>query len=310
MRLTTVFSVTTLLLGSASAWNLTDTYQGSTFFDGFNFSNITDPTKGTVQYVDRATAQSSGLISVKNNVITMKADDTNVTPNGRPSIRIASKKTYNSGLFILDLTHMPTGCGTWPAYWLVGPKWPNGGEIDIIEGVNNQTNNHITLHTSANCQMDPTSSNGTGKWLTNNCAVNATGQSPNAGCSVQSSSATSYGRGFNSAQGGVYATQWKDTTGIQVWFFPRRSIPSDITSGHPNPASWGKPTADFPFSKCSSNHFSNLAITFDLDFCGVWAGAVYKSQFHCPGTCSDYVINQPKAFSEAYWNINSLKVYQ
>ena len=23
------------------------------------------------------------------------------------------------------------GCGTWPAFWLVGPNWPNGGEIDV-----------------------------------------------------------------------------------------------------------------------------------------------------------------------------------
>lgn len=56
---------------------------------------------------------------------------TNVTPNGRPSVRISSNKTYNSGLFILDVKHMPFGCGTWPAYWLVGPNWPSGGEIDV-----------------------------------------------------------------------------------------------------------------------------------------------------------------------------------
>ena len=31
---------------------------------------------------------------------------------------------------------MPTGCGTWPAYWLCGENWPYKGEIDIIEGVN------------------------------------------------------------------------------------------------------------------------------------------------------------------------------
>jgi hypothetical protein len=29
--------------------------------------------------------------------------------------------------------------GTWPAYWLCGPNWPQGGEIDIIEGVNLDT---------------------------------------------------------------------------------------------------------------------------------------------------------------------------
>lgn len=43
------------------------------------------------------------------------------------SIRISSKKTYNRGLFIADFKAMPHGCGTWPAYWSVGPGWPGGG---------------------------------------------------------------------------------------------------------------------------------------------------------------------------------------
>lgn len=51
-------------------------------------------------------------------------DSINETPQGRPSIRLTSKKSYNSGLVILDVEHMPVGCGTWPAFWMVGPKWP------------------------------------------------------------------------------------------------------------------------------------------------------------------------------------------
>jgi hypothetical protein len=27
---------------------------------------------------------------------------------------------------------MPVGCGTWPAFWMFGPDWPNGGEIDTL----------------------------------------------------------------------------------------------------------------------------------------------------------------------------------
>ena len=49
------------------------------------------------------------------------------------------------------MEHVPAGCGTWPAFWLVGPEWPTHGEIDIIEGVNMQTDVISTLHTNEGC---------------------------------------------------------------------------------------------------------------------------------------------------------------
>lgn len=115
----------------ASAWTLKSTASGSSFFDAFTFFTDSDPTHGFVKYVDKSTATSSGLISTQNNKVIIKADNSTVTPNGRPSVRIVSQASYSSGLFILDLEHMPSGCGTWPAYWMVGPDWPNNGEIDV-----------------------------------------------------------------------------------------------------------------------------------------------------------------------------------
>jgi hypothetical protein len=73
------------------------------------------------------------------NSFIMRADwYSTVSPNatGRNSIRIESRAAYGESLSILDMRHMPWGCGTWPAFWTksaAGP-WPNGGEIDIIEG--------------------------------------------------------------------------------------------------------------------------------------------------------------------------------
>ena len=35
---------------------------------------------------------------------------------GRPSVRIETKKSYQHGLFVIDIAHMSGGiCGTWPA---------------------------------------------------------------------------------------------------------------------------------------------------------------------------------------------------
>jgi hypothetical protein len=31
--------------------------------------------------------------------------------------------------------------------WMLDPNWPYGGEIDIIEGLNNNVDNLISLHT-------------------------------------------------------------------------------------------------------------------------------------------------------------------
>jgi beta-glucanase (GH16 family) len=36
----------------------------------------------------------------------------------RKSIRLEGNRRFNRGLFIVDVRHMPTGCGSWPAFWL------------------------------------------------------------------------------------------------------------------------------------------------------------------------------------------------
>jgi hypothetical protein len=71
---------------------------------------------GFVKYVDEATARQSNLInSSMTTAAQFGVDTTNKCPEGRPSVRIESKKKYNNGLIVLDLAHMPSGCGTWPA---------------------------------------------------------------------------------------------------------------------------------------------------------------------------------------------------
>jgi beta-glucanase (GH16 family) len=69
----------------------------------------------------------------------MRADSTKIVgtnDRGRDSVRISSWNAYDEAVIVLDVQHMPEGCATWPAFWTLsqaGP-WPNGGEIDIIEG--------------------------------------------------------------------------------------------------------------------------------------------------------------------------------
>ena len=84
------------------------------------------------RYVNESVATTNGYATTDEDSITISVDTTNKWPNGgpgRPAVRLISDNTYTHGLFILDLNHMPYGCGTWPAFWLLGPDWPTNGEI-------------------------------------------------------------------------------------------------------------------------------------------------------------------------------------
>jgi hypothetical protein len=186
------------------------------------------------------------------------------------------------------------------------------GEIDIIEGVNSDTANSMTLHTNPGCQI-ASNAGFSGAVKTSNCDAKAAG---NAGCGVAAGrdASTSYGDGFNSAGGGVYATEWTESD-ISIWHFSRSVIPADITSGTPNPDSWGSPDARFQLSCNIGTNFKDHQIVFDTTFCGQWAGQqnVWSQDAVCgqkAATCNDFVANNPSAFIESYWQINSVKVYQ
>ncbi|KAI9262709.1 concanavalin A-like lectin/glucanase domain-containing protein [Sporodiniella umbellata] len=310
--LASILAANLLFSSNVHGWSLKKTYKGASFFDNFSFWTDADPTHGFVKYVDQGTAKSSGLIYNQGDKVFMKADNTTKSPGGRKSVRITSHDSFSdSALVLLDLEHMPIGCGTWPAFWMVGPNWPNSGEIDIIENVNKATLNQVTLHTNAGCTMAGAQRTQTGKTLTENCDVKASGQGANVGCGVLANDPNSYGDGLNKINGGVYATRMTKETGIQVWFFPRNKIPGDLNGSAPNPDGWPTPIASFPFKSgsCTIDHFSKLQVVFDLTFCGDWAGGVY-GQSGCPSNCNDFVANNPGEFSNAFWSINYVKVFQ
>ncbi|GJE92266.1 glycoside hydrolase family 16 protein [Phanerochaete sordida] len=288
-----------------ATYALTDNYVGSTFLSTWVHEAIADPTHGRVNYVDQATAVSKNLTFASGDTLILRADDTTVlsaSGPGRDSVRIRSVKTYTTHVAIIDVRHMPQGCGTWPAFWETdGNDWPNGGEVDIAP-------NAMTLHTGANCNM-PASRAETGTPTGLNCDVNTDG---NTGCGVQAPTSVSYGPGLNGLGGGWYAME-RTNDFIKVWFFPRNgATPSDLSSGAGSidTDNWGTPTAFFPNTDCDiGSHFDENNIIINLTFCGDWAGAVYGNS-GCPGSCVDYVNNNPLAFQNAYWDIAAVRVYE
>lgn len=308
---------------STSNWQLVSKIAGGEFFDPkyWWFWSFDDPTHGDVHYVDAGTAWNDGLVSIneRGNAI-MKVDTTPYREKGkRKSVRIHGTREFTGGMVLMDAVHMPTGCGTWPAWWQNGPNWPHGGEIDILEGVNDNTQNQVSLHTGPGCTMPHGFEQGQKGVLHHgnydfdayNCGSAATF---NQGCGVlDQSSDASYGESFNNANGGVYALVWADYA-IQVYFFKRSQIPQDITDGSPNPDNWGTPVANFPTTSCSPYEafYDNFNI-FDTTLCGDWAGSegAWSSCAAKTGyaTCSEYVANEGASFRDAYWEVVSVTYY-
>lgn len=301
--------------------------------------------------MDQSDAQAAGLIQQRDSSVYLGVDSQTPNPaGGRKSVRLESKASYDQGLIVLDLAHMPgSTCGTWPAFWTVGPEWPSNGEIDIIEGVNSQQANSMALHTTPGCSINdlgngppPGAGQGyigrpgggmgrppagapnappggagnrrmSGNIKTGNCDVNAPGQGTNVGCAIAVQDDSTYGDGFNNAGGGVYATEWT-AEHISVYHFSRANIPAGLSSGAPDPSTWGTPLA--VFNGCDfKRSVANQTIVFNVAFCGQWAGqqALWEADPVCSqkaATCQDYVANNADAFSNSFWEVNSLKVYQ
>ncbi|KAF3049227.1 hypothetical protein E8E11_006869 [Didymella keratinophila] len=316
-----------LAAAQSDTYHLTEDLSYTNFFSAFNFFSGPDPTQGFVQYQNATSAIQKNLIGyfADTQSVFLGVEHSSKDPAGRPSVRLESKKGWNSGLLVADIRHMPAStCGSWPAYWLVGSDaemngnitWPDAGEIDILEGVNDYTTNSVTLHTSAGCMVDNTTSSAatgsddtelpfTGHLKTDNCDVAALGQGDNVGCSIaapsiapplhkrSSSSMTkndntfpSYGTSFNLAGGGIYAMELTPQS-ISVWLVPRTS--PQYTTLFPTPASstflnttlstrsLGIPIAHFTGQCDIAQKFKNMKIVFDTTFCGSWADAEWES---------------------------------
>ncbi|KAF5386130.1 hypothetical protein D9615_002503 [Tricholomella constricta] len=320
MTLMRILSLAFLALVYATitqAYCLKDTYIGSSFFDNWRWETFDDPTHGRVNYVDKWAAQAANLSYASDNKFIMRVDTYQIVSGnarGRDSVRIISNAAYGDSVTVLDLAHMPVGCGTWPAFWSLsraGP-WPNGGEIDIIEGVHKNTQNLASLHTTPGCSMrEPRGQNG--QVISSNCDTNV---NYNQGCGTSFSKGNSYGAGFNSVGGGWFVLERSGAEGINIWFWSRSdpSVPLSVSQGFktlsPND-SWGPPEARFPTDSCNhATFFDPHRMIFDTTFCGDWAGATFSSANCGPGSCNDFVDKNPDSFREAYWEINSLRVYE
>ena len=216
---------------------------------------------------------------------------TSPTPEGpRNSIRLEGLKRYNRGLFILDLRHIPSGCGTWPAFWMSDEdNWPVNGEIDIVEGINTQSVVKTALHSTKTCTMDDVPLGvRTGVWdtaqgipipaeqgggfdmtlrETTNCFVWDPHQWLNQGCVTVDTQEGTLGEELNEKGGGVFVLEWDPMNRfIKSWAFsPHENMPENLRlsleTAHeidskkrvrPDPTIWPLPYAYYPIGKSFS----------------------------------------------------------
>ncbi|KAG1725741.1 glycoside hydrolase family 16 protein [Suillus lakei] len=301
--------LTTLVGGHSSSRHPHPT-TGERFFNDWDFFTGSDPTGGNVNYQNKSAAQSKGLAYVNysdySTVFAVDSTSTVAAGGNRDSVRITSQNSYNGGLFILDASKMPVGCSTWPSFWTVGPDWPYGGEIDIVEGINDQAKNQMTLHSGTNetCTIDTNNTDEfTGSVLNSNCYSTETSDS---GCSILDSHLR-----MASTMQMVVSLHFFGTTPLACQCGTSLALTSLVMSlpGYLMPSTWGTPAGFWPAKTCNiTANFYDHQMVIDTTICGNWATGAYSSS-GCPGKCSDMVANATN-YVDAKWVINYVAVYQ
>lgn len=149
--------------------------------------------------------------------------------------------------------------------------WPYGGEIDIYEGVHENSKNLAALHTGSESKMSTNPALFTGLAQGNDCNVHTWGQWTNfAGCGIIDQDPNSFGSPVGQSNGRVIAMEWTDDS-IKVWNFARNSAPSDVLGKNPDPSLWGTPAQQFTGGVNIPQNFDPQKMIFDTTFCGDWA---------------------------------------
>ncbi|KAI9674898.1 MAG: hypothetical protein M1829_003638 [Trizodia sp. TS-e1964] len=323
-------------------YSLQETYGPDNFAQLFTATTEPDKNNGFVKWVDFTEATNNNMFNVEPKTEScaghinvgvdfktkiVRSGSTSQGPSsstGRGSLRLASTKAYGMNtVMVFRLLHMPEGCGTWPALWTlpVGKVWPDGGEIDIAEGVNKLGVNQVSLHTEAGCNLPK---NGlAGKARSRDCNVHSLNQPVNQGCTVTDRKGESFGAMFNKNGGGFYALEMAPQH-IRVWFFQVKNAPKDIESTKVNPSTWGKPTLVLPNSdSCNvAERFQPQNIMISTNFCGDWGNGDWgksecrKKPLDAVGssgeeyqTCEDFVAENPDLFRLAYWKFRYIKIH-
>ncbi|MGQ0737917.1 MAG: glycoside hydrolase family 16 protein [Bacteroidota bacterium] len=131
--------------------------------DEFDYSGLPDSSKWSYdtgghgwgnQELQYYTAERKENARVENGLLVIEARKESMQGMNYSSARLVSKGKGEWQYGKIEVkAKIPSGRGTWPAIWMLGTntplKWPDDGEIDIMEHVGH---NQGTVHASIHCK--------------------------------------------------------------------------------------------------------------------------------------------------------------
>ncbi|CAJ1329242.1 unnamed protein product [Effrenium voratum] len=272
--------------------------QGHGFFDLFHFIE-TDSNNGATHYVPHYEAKRLGIVEEHSNHAIMRAGPRSPSKRmKRTSAKIFSKSYWNYFLVTMRFTHVPFGCGVWPAFWTHAPRsvWPNGGELDILEWANDFPG-QVSFHTGERnkCRLHHQAMNPPGCTPmpdTNGMNYDCDTHYPSKlGCAPNRLPIHPGNHWAN--QPGVVAAEWTPEF-VKVFYIPEAELEKAGLegAGAPQPDDWDQYIMSYlPFKKSEDLESGTCPnpdkvlwpqqLVFQTSFCGDWAGKTWGNSGSC-----------------------------
>mmetsp|Transcript_25979 Transcript_25979/g.69046 ORF Transcript_25979/g.69046 Transcript_25979/m.69046 type:complete len:537 (+) Transcript_25979:96-1706(+) len=322
---------------------------GRAFFDDWDYLEW-DSNNGAAQYLGRDQANSEGVTAAYDTHAILRVGARGL-PGKRKTAKVRSRRSWKYFLAAIRFTHVPFGCGLWPAFWTHagGIQWPEGGELDILEYVNDIAS-QTSLHTGVRnaCNLDG------GKINKPGCPVMPDLNGMNYDCT------TDYPKKLGCAPNTLplqspaewnmhpvtFAIEWTESF-VKIFKIPDYQLPADLLENDPKPDTWDQWLVSYyplgatgePDCRNPADVMAPQQLILNIGLCGDWAGKIWSmsatcNSMHGPASgcravdpllesdsendcCTQFVEDRNGTFgadeyfsTRAYFNMSWVKVFQ
>lgn len=274
---------------SGSNYRLDWKAEGKGFFNEWEFLQW-DSNNGAAQYLDRDQAKADNVTIAHDTHAILQVGKKGV-PMKRKSAKIRTMRNWKYFLAAVRFTHVPWGCGLWPAFWTnaYGKRWPEGGELDVLEYAN-EILSQTSLHTGKenHCQIDSGQLNKPGcKHFPDLNGMNydcTTDYPKKLGCASNSVPLQSPAE-WN-MHPVTFVIEWTETF-VKVFKIPDYGMPQDLLNEDPQPSGWDKwlisyyPLARSPGCPNPADVLGPQQLILNIGMCGDWSGKIWGMSPNC-----------------------------